>query len=117
MPMQLLQELCFFPLPLTVSDPDDIEKLAALAAAGLVNASFAKWRDLTQSHSATLLSITPAGRMAVLAMMRRCAFTADSPRGFQTCHPATRPMAIAEVAAWSAADAQAAMPRYDMPTP
>lgn len=70
MPLPLLQRLAVSSLPCQMTDADDIEKLAVLVAAGLVAAHFAGWRTMAQAHSATVMALTPAGTLLLLAAQR-----------------------------------------------
>jgi hypothetical protein len=68
MPIELLKAIAKLPLPLTITDPNDIDKLRVLKAAGYVTVLLPS-PDGDQKF-ATVLYITAEGRAAVLHATR-----------------------------------------------
>lgn len=64
-PMKLLFELAQAPMPRTVEDLDDIEKIRVLKAHGHVEASIPPWRCGSPQEPATVYAVTPLGRRAL----------------------------------------------------
>ncbi|MCB1977848.1 MAG: hypothetical protein M9919_04250 [Burkholderiaceae bacterium] len=64
MPMELLRELARTPLPCTLSEDADIDRLRVLRAAGYVAAMLPT--PGSQSRLGRVLAITPQGRQALL---------------------------------------------------
>lgn len=63
MPLDLMRALARGPLPTTVDDPDDIDRLRVLAAAHLIEAQLPPVDTPTQP--AQVLGLTPEGRAAL----------------------------------------------------
>jgi hypothetical protein len=64
-PMQLLDELAQAPLPRTLDDLDDIEKVRVLKAHGHVLATIPPWRPGSTQQPATVHAVTDQGRRAL----------------------------------------------------
>lgn len=64
-PMKLLSELAQTPMPRTVEDLDEIEKIRVLKAHGHVQASIPPWRCGSLQQPATVYAVTLLGRRAL----------------------------------------------------